>query len=89
MSSNGALIREAFRAFAIAARKMWDAVKAFFQSVKERMSKVVEQSKRKSIGIIPYETRYERDTSWHVNRVIASGAKRQTHRTLIVRRRTS
>lgn len=89
MTSNGLLIREAFRAFATAARKMWDAVKAFFQSVKERMSKVVEQSKRKSIVRIPYEARYERDTSWHVNRIIASGTKRQTHRTLIVRRRTS
>lgn len=89
MTSNGSLIREAFRAFATAIQKAWEAIKAFFRNVKERMSKVVEQSKRKSIVRIPYEARYERDTSWHVNRVIASGKKRQVHRTLIVRRRTS
>lgn len=89
MTSNGALIREAFRTFATAVKKAWEVVKAFFRNVKERMSKVVEQSKRKSIVRIPYEARYERDTSWHVNHVIASGKKRQAHRTLIVRRRTS
>lgn len=27
-----------------------------------------------------YTARYERDMSWHVNRLIASGTKRQTHR---------
>lgn len=89
MTSNGSLIREAFRAFATAVQKAWEAVKAFFQNVKEKMSKISEVSKRKSIVRIPYEARYERDTSWHVNRVIASGTKRQAHRTLIVRRRTS
>lgn len=44
-------------------KKLWEAVKAFFRNVKERMSKVVEQSKRKNIAIIPYEARYEWDTS--------------------------
>lgn len=89
MTLDGLMIREAFRALAKAIQKAWEAVKVFFRNVKERMSKVVDVSKRKSIGRIPYEARYERDTSWHVNRVIASGTKRQAHRTLIVRRRTS
>ena len=89
MTSNGSLIREAFRAFATAVQKAWEAVKTFFRTVKERMSKVIAVSKKKSIVRIPCEARYERDTSWHVNRVIASGTKRQAHRTLIVRRRTS
>lgn len=89
MTLDGSMIREAFRAFATAVQKAWKAVKAFFRNVKERMSKVIGVSKRKSIVRIPYEACYERDTSWHVNRVIASGTKRQAHRTLIVRRRTS
>lgn len=76
-------------AVATVIKKLWEAVKAFFRNVKERMSKISDVSKRKSIVRIPYEARYERDTSWHVNRVIASGTKRQEHRTLIVRRRTS
>ncbi|WP_026829808.1 hypothetical protein [Exiguobacterium antarcticum] len=76
-------------ALATAIKKLWEAVKAFFRNVKERMSKVVAVSKQKGIVRIPYEARYERDTSWYVNRVIASGTKRQAHRTLTVRRRTS
>lgn len=76
-------------AVATVIKKLWEAVKAFFRNVKERMSKISDVSKRKSIARIPYEACYERDTSWHVNRVIASGTKRQAYRTLIVRRRTS
>ena len=89
MTLDKSMIREAFRALAKAIQKAWEAVKAFFRNVKEKMSKAIAVSKRKSIVRIPYEARYERDTSWHVNRVIASGTKRQAHRTLIVRRRTS
>lgn len=85
MTLNGSLIREAFRAFATAVQKKWDDFKAFFQSVKERMSKVIAISKRKGIIRIPYEACY----SGTHNRVIASGTKHQAHRTLIVRRRTS
>lgn len=89
MTLDGSMIREALQALATAVQKAWEAVKAFFRNVKERMSKGIDVSKRKSIVRIPYEARYERDTSWHVNRVITSETKRQAHRTLIVRRRTS
>lgn len=63
MTLDGSMIHEAFRALATAVQKAWEAVKAFFRNVKERMSKVVDVSKRKNIVRIPYEARYERDTS--------------------------
>lgn len=82
-------IREALITVAMSyVERVWNAVREFLRKIGDNLRKIV----RTDLADAPqpcYAARYERDTSWHVNRLIASGTKRQTHRTLIVRRRTS
>lgn len=74
-------IREALKTVVIDfVERAWNMVKEILRRVGDNLRKMVRTALVADAPQPCYTARYERDTFWHVNRLIASGTKRQTHR---------
>ncbi|KQS19217.1 hypothetical protein ASF99_04850 [Exiguobacterium sp. Leaf187] len=74
-------IREALKTVVIDfVERAWNMVKEILRRVGDNLRKMTRTALVADAPQPCYKARYERDTSWHVNRLIASGTKRQTHR---------
>lgn len=60
--------------------RVCNAVREFLRKLGDNLRKMVRTTLVADAPQPCYKARYEQDTSWHVNRLIASGTKRQTHR---------
>jgi hypothetical protein len=79
--TNVEAIREALKKVVISfVERAWNMVKEILRRVGDNLRKMLRTDLVANAPQHCYTARYERDTSWHVNRLIASGTKRQTHR---------
>lgn len=73
-------IREALKiAVMTFVERAWNMVKEILRKIGDNLRKFVHADLVADASAPRYTARYERDT-WHVNRLIALGTKRQTHR---------
>lgn len=74
-------IREALKTVVIDfVERAWNIVKEILRRVGDNLRKMTRTALVADAPQPSYTARYERETSWRVNRLIASGTKRQTFR---------
>lgn len=76
---------ELFKRVVDTSKRAWNAVKEFIRRIRENIRKAVRRfivinELRKQAVKRRYEARYERDTSWYVNRLMTSKSKQQPMR---------
>ena len=78
---NAETIGETFKvALTTFVERVCNAVREILRKIGDNLRKMIRTDLVADAPQPCYTARYERDTSWHVNRLIASGTKRQTHR---------
>ena len=78
---NAETIGEAFKAaLTTFVERVCNAVREILRKIGDNLRKMLRTDLVAEAPQHCYTARYERDTSWHVNHLIASGTKRQTHR---------
>ena len=74
-------IRDALKTVVIDfVERAWNMVKEILRRVGDNLQKMTRTALVADAPQHSYTARYERETSCHVNRLVASGTKRQTHR---------